>query len=437
MARLRARLANARTEAQLAIAGSRRVGAWQRSRVAAALCAVALVASACNVLPLDANAPVADMCAPSTAPVSAPQAGAPTAQNIALSLDRFPLCDYKITLDAPFATTGWSRTFQPTDPTRANFVLISVQTLLLGNGESASAYVARRTTDTFHWTTSTPVMTEIAAEVVGDAAKAYRADAGPNTHPQYFYVTGYDGYAVVLMAEPSRSGIDATLALSHLVTVARGQLAFADQIFAAAGHSPAPTAALRTASPTAPPTTPPTARPTATSQVGCNSVYDGTYIGQASYEYTYTIYGTNTPVRSGPRAVSFQFVLRCSRMTADTVYLVVTQASASDSYFGALGLVPALGAAVLPRDPPTSTAAGAATPYAVAFTFPNGTGVNFYWVIVPSFAGDRITSELAADGRVPRPWLAAGPTALFPATPSNSTGPDTTYHGWSFTKSAR
>lgn len=377
----------------------------------AVLAASALVLGSCGVAaPLDPDAPVADECPPSAGAVAAP-AGALTPRDTALPLDRFPLCGYQVTSEAAIGTNGWSRTFRPTAAAKANFASITVQTFTLGAGDSVAAFVARQKPETWSWGSGTEI-SRLPAEVVGDAAAAYQAVLGGSQQRRYIYIAGSNGYVFVLLAEPSRAGVNDfyPAALERLLSVARSELAFWDALTLAARSSGEP----------------------------CNVMYDGTWTGQATYKYEKLSRlpgGPAVPTYSG--SVSFTFTMRCTSLTADAVVLRVTQASSPHAYFGAPTLVDVVGAATLPRNLPTVTAQPS-DPYLISIIFPNGATVGFGLVTVPSQRVDRVAMAPGGDAGVRQMgWTAGNPKAagaamVFPFDPAVAV--ILVDKGWSFAK---
>lgn len=384
-----------------------------RRLLPAVLAASALVLGSCSsALLFDPDAPVADECPPAAGAVAAP-AGALTARDTALPLDRFPLCGYQVTSEEAVGTNGWSRTFRPTDAAKANFRSILVQTFVLAAGDSAAAFVARQKPETWSWDGSVDI-SRLPAEVVGDAATAFQVSFGGSQQRRYIYIAGDGTYAFVLLAEPSRVGVNTSYpaALQRLLSIARSEMAFWDALALAARSS----------------------------GEACNVMYDGTWTGQATYKYEKLSRlpgGPAVPTYSG--AVSFTFRMQCTSLTSDAVVLRVTQASSPHPYFGAPTLVGVQGAATLPRNLPT-VAAQPSDPYTISIIFPNGSTAGFLLVTAPSQRADQIAMAPGGNAGVRQMgWTAGNPTAgaaaaVFPFDPEVGFAVTFVDKGWSFAK---
>ena len=207
----------------------------------------------------------------------------------------------------------------------------------------------------------------------------------------------------------------------------------------------APPAAVQQPPAAAPPAPAPAGRPP-TVEPGCPSVYDGTYIGQATYQVVRFVVVNNvvTERPDTPRALSLTIALKCefvasSDVGGHIVRLDVTAAGADHPWFGALGVVAASGEAYLPLELPRPRSASSCQ-YNINVQFPSGRRLFLCEVAVPSFDASRIASGLGTES----PWY-TDPNEIpirswFPdGVPSRGGLPDykVKYLTWSLTKTAR
>ena len=174
-------------------------------------------------------------------------------------------------------------------------------------------------------------------------------------------------------------------------------------------------------------------------------MYDGTYIGQATYQVTRLVMvnGQATPILDAPRALNLTVALECDYVDVKRriVNLSVKAAAADHPFFGAPRVVAAPGwPTKLPLDLPQARAirfqdGGESV---IPIYFPNGTDIYLSSVVVPSFDASRIAGELGAEGT----WWTHSPggnSDVFPdGGAARSSGyPKTKYLSWSLTKTAR
>jgi tRNA A-37 threonylcarbamoyl transferase component Bud32 len=164
--------------------------------------------------------------APTPTPVPTPRRVLLSASQIIMPPTEFPFTGYTVITDEVWGGTGWYRRFASTNGDYFRFaILIKV----LAPDRSAASEVAKEPCN-LTFTGTQPVVREVPAAVIGEAAKACEYHFEGNIADVQEYITATRNVEILVWGTPRRTSITNAQAMNQMIAIARQQIEIIEKI---------------------------------------------------------------------------------------------------------------------------------------------------------------------------------------------------------------